>query len=120
MKLLRNIFTNQFAIAAVLVHWLVFVYCFIFEDTGLFSKTIVMHRYDPVYQWWLSANYLPFNTIETIGTVLSKTVGMNLMLNIVLAVFALFIVNFQWFLVGFCFSKLFDLFKPHENKISLN
>ncbi|MBA2735659.1 MAG: hypothetical protein H0U50_02615 [Pyrinomonadaceae bacterium] len=107
MKILRNIFTNPFAIATALVHWLVFIYCLIFEATGVFSKTISMHRSDEVYQWLISLNYLPLSMVETIGTTLEKTIGMNLILNIILMGFALFIVNCQWMFIGFCFSELF-------------
>jgi len=49
MKIPQNIFTNPFAIAAALVHWLIFVYCLIFEDTGIFSKSIPYHQSNEVY-----------------------------------------------------------------------
>ena len=107
MEILRNIFTNPFAVAMALVHWLVFIYCLIFKNTGIFSKNITAHRSDEIYQWLISLNYLPLSTVELIGTILEKTVGMNLALDIVLAGFALLIVNFQWMFIGFCFSKLF-------------
>ncbi|MGI8884810.1 MAG: hypothetical protein ACR2IA_11285 [Pyrinomonadaceae bacterium] len=109
MKILRNIFTNPFAIATALVHWLVFIYCLIFEDTLIFSKFKSVHLSNEIYQWLINLNCLPLSMVETIGTILEKTVGMNLTLNIILTGFALFIVNFQWMFVGFCFSKLFKL-----------
>jgi hypothetical protein len=120
MKILQNIFTNPFAIAAALVHWLIFVYCLIFEDTGIFSKSISFHQSNEVYQWLIYLNCLPLTIVETIGTILEKTIGMNLILNITLIGFALFIVNFQWLFVGYCFSKLFNLFESEEKGISLD
>jgi len=120
MKILQNIFTNPFAIAAALVHWLIFVYCLIFEDTGIFSKSISFHQSNEVYQWLIYLNCLPLTIVETIGTILEKTIGMNLILNITLMGFALFIVNFQWLFVGYCFSKLFNLFESEEKGISLD
>ncbi len=119
MKTLQNIFTNPFAIAPALVHWLIFIYCLMFEDTGVFSKSISFHRSDEVYQWLIYLNCLPLAIVETIGTILEKTIGMNLILNIILMGFAVFIVNFQWQFIGFCFSKLFNLSKSEEIKISL-
>jgi hypothetical protein len=108
MKTLRNIFTNPFAIATAMVHWLVFIYCLLFEETRIFSRTISFHNYDPVYQWLLFLNYFPLNEVEAIGTVLGKTIGMNSILSIFLSGFALFIVNLQWLFIGYCFSILFS------------
>ena len=120
MRVLRNIITNPLAIALAIINWLAFFYCLIFEETGFFSKSISFHRYDPVYQWWMTVNCPSLSIIETVGNLLNKTVGMNLALDITLLIFGLLVGNFQWLLIGYCFSKFFGLFNSVENNLPLN
>ena len=111
MKVLRNIFTNPLAIASAVFHWLVLFYSLIFEETDFFSRTISFHRYAPVYEWLLYLNYIPLMITETAGNLLNSTIGMDFLLSAKLMIFAFLIVSFQWLLVGYSFSKMFNLFE---------
>lgn len=117
MKTLREIFTNPVAITFVILHWLVFFYAIIFENTR-WSSSIIFPRSDYAYQWLESLNVIPLTIIEVTGTFLDSMIGMNLFLNILLIIFALFIVNFQWLLIGYWFGKLF-LHKETNNFVEL-
>lgn len=118
MKFLRNIFTNPFAIATAFIHWLVFFYAIIFENTRLFSDSITFHRSDFAFEWLEYLNVVPLTIIEVTGTFLDSMIGMNLFLIILFIIFALFIVNFQWLLIGYWFGKLF-LQKETNNFVEL-
>ena len=117
MKVLFDILKNPFAITTVFVHWLFFFYAIFFEETRWTSNSITFPRSDYIYQWLEILNIIPLVIIEQISGIFNLLIGMNLISNIMVSIFALLLVNFQWLLIGYCLSKLF--FNSKETDFSL-
>jgi hypothetical protein len=119
MKFLFDIIKSPFAIATAVIHWLVFFYWLLFVDTRLFTNEgFVPHRSEPlIYQWLVYLNVIPLVIVEQVSGIFNLLIGMNLISNIIVSIFALLLVNFQWLLIGYCLSKLF--FNSKETDFSL-
>ncbi len=121
MKILRNIFTNPFAIATVLVHWLVVSFSLLFEETQVFRNSYTFGLPEPqLFNWLLYLNTPSGLFIEFIVHPILSLFGRNLLTESLGILILICCVTFQWLLFGYLINLLCIKFKPEEIKFSLD
>ncbi|MDQ3634859.1 MAG: hypothetical protein M3405_10195 [Acidobacteriota bacterium] len=125
MNWLKDIITNPFAIATAVVQWCVFIYSIIFERSGFLSnKPLSFDRGTPVFDWLFILNFFPLFIIDKLAGIFNFLTGTNLLLSflfeILLGIILMLLVTFQWMIVGYFVSWIFNLFNSNKTNLKIN
>ena len=120
MKTSLKIFTNPIGIAVNLVHCLIVIFAFLTQDNPFVPANKVCFHCDyTLFNWLLYFNLPSFAIIELIAIPIHLLLAENLLIEIFLGIILVFLIFLQWFLVGYVISRVIDIFKSKEIKISL-
>ena len=120
MKTLLKIFTNPVGVAISLVHWLIVTLAFLTQDNPLaFGKKICLHCDYTLFNWLINLNYPSFAIIELLAPPTYILFGKILLIEIILGFILVFLITFQWLLIGFIVSRIANVFKSKQVELSL-
>lgn len=124
MKILREITTNPFGIAILIVNFGLAAYCIIYENAPIFGnnsgKISFGHNYTPISDFLVFINYFPLVVIDQTASATSFVFGRNALFDFFLIPLFFIFFALQWLLVGFYITKLIESNRKAEKiKFSL-
>ncbi len=118
MKTLLKIFTNPVGIAITIVHWIIVIFAFLTQE-NLFGRNVCFHCDYTLFNWLVNLNSPSFLIIELAAVPMHLLSGKNVFIEILFAFVLIFLITFQWFLIGFFVNRIINVFKSEEIKLSL-
>jgi len=119
-KFLKDLL-SPIGIAITIMHHIVVAFSLSFENTQIFSNSYTFGLPEPtLYPWLIYLNIPSLFIIEFIVHPVLSLFGRNLLTESLGVLILICIVTFQWFLVGYAVTEIYNFIKPKESNLSLN